>query len=753
MKMKLVLIFVFLMILPIASANTEYNQTGSTNQDYLLGTGIFNLGLTTSSSSIRTLVSGSNIPLVADLNNDGINEIIIMDSSDVRLFKNNNLEIVDSITLEAGTYSNMIVVNIDNDTYNEIILVNEASGNGNVSILQYNGSDFIREYLLDFDIPTIADGTTEIMINCNDGQGNTESISCIYVMASNPLSAGTKIYAMAAFNSTDTSELLEIVSTVDTNENYCLPQIPSIVYENFDLADSRKEFIFTITEFKRLANERLNIMYVDVAENLTITTDQRITFTSGFNPVITALNCNDNIGKFYTSPMVKDIDGSTSNGKETIIAINEDSEDFVIKVFKSSGSVLDTHPSLFQADGELLSNVMLSNVFGDTGTVEYCVLGHDDEDQQINLLCGSQLTGNIFDTIEFKFNVDGRFNVTNTFNEQNMISHMAQHSSALENIAGQGLVDTTELISTYGVFQLRDESFNSSLFIKNMDIIFENPAGDSACIQVDVEKTGAEDIICLKETSVFYIDDSLTNNPAEITEITINPCIDSVIKINTTMQIEVTVEDQNPDVLGQDLVSSVVSVYDGTDNQQTSSVLNVTSGTTAPHTFQINQTGTNRQIRITGFDTANPDTIDTILQSFTVGLVGVEFGDCKTTFIITPIAEIVEVTEASLTEDADDNAITNSVNAIIGLTGIGGTTLWLFGLLVLSAMIWFEGASRNLSGNSILGTIAILNVMGILLGARLGMLSTGLVVVITVMGVVIIGVFLGKFLTGASTEA
>lgn len=751
MKNKLFIILMIMVLsIPVAFAKDDYNQTGSTNQDYLLGSGIFNNALTTSTNNLRTLSDGQNVPLVADLDGNGDQEIIVVDSSTVRIFRNSDLEVVDSFNLETSTYSNPVIYDIDGDGFNEIILANEGSGNGNVSILQWNGTAIIRQATLEFNIPTLSDGQNEIMINCRKETG--EAFVCIYALASSPQTSGRRNFSIGSFNATNVNNPTTQIETLDTNEQFCFASIPSIAIADFDTADTRKEFIFTAVEFKRLANEDLNIFYVDIADDLTITIDQQIAFSSGFNPHTLTERCDDNIGRFYTSPLVFDVDGSTSNGLETVVGINEDSQDFVMKVFKSTGSVLDTHPALFQADGELLSNPMLSNVFGDSGTVEYCILGHDDDDQEINLLCGSQLTGNIVDTIEFKFATDGRFNVTNTYNKQNMISHMGQHSSSLQDIEGEGLVDTTELITSYGVFQLTDTTFNGSLFVKTMNIIFENPAGDSACILADAEKLGSEDLICLKATSLNYVDDSITNADAEITAVTINPCIDSVIKINSTMQIEVTVTDQNPSVLGQDLVSSEVFIYEGTANEQNSSIINVSSGTVMPHSFTLNATGSNNQIIINGFDTGT-GVVDQITQSFTVGTTGVEFGDCETDLdIVITVEEEAVILNATLTEDADENAITIAIVEVSQLSGLAGTTFWLILMIAFSVAIYFRGAQINWPVNTILGAMAVINTLFIIIGARLGILSTGLVVIIVVLGVVIIGAFVGRFITGVRTQ-
>ena len=74
-------------------------------------------------------------------------------------------------------------------------------------------------------------------------------------------------------------------------------------------------------------------------------------------------------------------------------------------------------------------------------------------------------------------------------------------------------------------------------------------------------------------------------------------------------------------------------------------------------------------------------------------------------------------------------------------------------MIIFSFAVWSRAGEIGWSGNSALGVIAFTNALLIILGARLGILSTGLVIIITVIAVVIIGVFLGSFLTGSRANS
>ena len=765
MRLKaLSFIFLMLFIIPFAVASETYNNTGAVNQNFLVGTGIFNQNLVTSTVNSRSVGSDiTNIPIVADLDGDGENEIIITVGNIVRLL-DTNLDDIAQLTLEAGTYTTPVISDIDNDNLSEIIVANQEQVN--ISILEYNGSTFVRQKMLNFTVEQRA-GAARGMISCNNGKGETEEIKCLMVSAVSDISGGTSNITAVLFNASD-------IGTPNTIYNEvlpaCLPQIPVIAVADYD-ADGRDEFIFTYARYTGGGSEILFLNYVndslDLAFSLEIETQFSSRFLTTFNPLPTGgASCDEgsatpagrNAGTFFTSPLVVEL--NTEAGFETVVGINLDSQDFRLIVFDKNGNDIDQHPAANTADGEIVGNAMIANVYGDTGTVEYCVLGHDDEENDglgvLSLMCGSQQTGNFFDSSEFRFNTDGRFNISRTFPKMNVISHMAQHSNQQIDISETGLTDTTELVTSYGVFRLNDDTANGTVSVRNMDLIYASIVGDSACIQVDAQKAGSEEFICVDGAIISYINDGVENAPAEITSITYNPCvIDSVIKQNTSLQVSVEVTDQNPSPLSQDQIFSNVTIYLDDGNEESSVLGASASGTTHNHLFTLNKTITQGTIRIRGWDSENTDDKDEETQLFTVATNGIEFGDstCTIDFVTEAEAEADAVVEdATLTVDATDNAITNALDSFQGFTGLAGTTVWLLFMMFGAFMIYHTMAERGLSGASALGTIAIVEVLAILLGARLGIISTGLVVTMVVIGVVIIGIFLGTKFRGESAE-
>ena len=77
-------------------------------------------------------------------------------------------------------------------------------------------------------------------------------------------------------------------------------------------------------------------------------------------------------------------------------------------------------------------------------------------------------------------------------------------------------------------------------------------------------------------------------------------------------------------------------------------------------------------------------------------------------------------------------------------------------LLVLgigSFVLFVESIRRGASGNSAMAIVSTFVFLAIILGARLQILSTGLVVIITIVFVAILTIFLGRFMFGQGNSA
>ncbi len=749
-KKKLLLLFLITFIIPIAQSLTSYNQSGGADGDYQFGRGVFNANLAEFDTTTIVLDNNrNNIPLVVDLDENGVNEIIIQDGSFIRVFNANDLS--EFVGLDLGTdefTSNMIAFDIDNDNRSEIILALEVTED--MRIMEFNGTHLNND--TSYPIFPAETPVPQYMIGCSRPGGQ-----CLIIAPSHVTTDANTDIEIGIFNYTNVSFQRNLDGSTGGGFKHCIPKIRNIVYKDYD-NDGVQEFIFTTMEMVKAGNEVINIWYFSILGNGSLIEKMRIEDSSSggdsINPFVSGVgaDCRDE-GSLFTSPLVHDFKLATS-ALETVVGMNINSEEFKMTSYKSNGDFIDDYPEVFEADGKLVSNPMLANAFTGSGNNDFCVVGYHDDDQEIDLLCANERNVETPESREFKFSTAELYNLTGSstdYRDWSILSHAVQHSSATQTSSGS-TSDLTEIINSYGVFELdwqTNFAIQAGANVKTLNRIFANPNDEGVLISVDARNlnvpNGLEDLIFLNANNLFYYDDTETNSPGIIDSFSVNPCIDSVWKVNTTVEVVIEVSD----VDGNAISARAILYFNGLNEIDPGFSANVSSGTSIPFTFIANTTTTSpATLRIQGRDTANPTTLDTIDLTYSVGTNGVEFGDCKTEETVIPVAEAEEEDEATITEDADSNSLTNSVNTIISLTGLGGTTLWLFGMLVMTILVWFEMAQRNLSGNSALGTIAIMNVLAIVLGSRIGVFSVGMIVTLVVIGIVILGVFLGKFLMG-----
>ena len=774
--MLLFIAFLVFSLIPIASANLDYNETGNRDTLFEQGRGFFNTGLPSADIFTKVISTSRHTPLISDLDGDGVNEIIILDDNTIRLFSGKEMTNVNSIALpDDDRYSNLIVFDIDkfpsDNNFTEIIVVQEERSV--LLIIDYNGTAMnIQNNISISDATSHVKGNTagEVVIKCR--AVNDCLMAYVDEMSTGftPGQTRNREFFGAYFNSTFVGFETELDETGLGFQTHCLPSVrtmPVVDYDN----DGNDEYIITTMQSGGSQDEEVHIFWVEVLANHSVIEEFQFTETD-VGDIISITGTTDNAifcdnsngnsnglpGRLFTPALTFDIDSPSSNGLETVVAFKLDATDFTMKSYdgcSSDGCTItefDDYPETCDTFGncptaDSISNVFRANVFPGTESVDdFCVIGYDDSNEELDAICGSETSTLLLtETVEFLF--DTPYNLTDVYGTSNNIAHSAQHSTAI--VGGK---DLDEFITSYGVQAL---FLNGSGLLSTLQGIFSIPRENGAVISIDAERInapgGREDLIVLTPTNLFYLDDGFSNSGANISFFSVNPCLDSTWKINTS--VEVVIRPQDDDA---DSVSARALLYQGETNQQDSGFsANVSSGTDISFNFIANRTIGSGTLRLQARDTGNPDDINTIDLTFSVGSNGVVFGDCKTETTVDIGIQVEDgvIDEATLTEDATDNSIISGINTFIGLTGIAGTTLWLVLMIIFSFAVWSRAGEIGWSGNSALGVIAFTNALLIILGARLGILSTGLVIIITVIAVVIIGVFLGSFLTGSRANS
>lgn len=634
--MKPVFVVVFLVLVPLVFGNTEYSVVGGNDSDFVLGLGFFNSALPSYDTYTRSITRDSGVPLVSDLDGDGVNEIVVLDSNTVRLYHGKTLDIVDSLNVDSGFASNSFygVFNIDGDSFNEIILVGRL--NNTIAIFEYNGTSFREEYNFVHQMGEHSLGGDRYF-NCRESDKLCLLVGSPYTRSH--ASTPARIY-IQWFNSSGVSSYYTVESSI--YEVMCSPQIPVVSIKDYD-NDGSEEFIFSYIEGGYSGvNDGINIVYVDKNSSFGYTVENHIEFSTGADLVGNNVNddcVTENGAKYFTSPLVFDIDGSSSNGLETVVGVHVQSDEFKMYSYNSDGSFLDDYPEILHADGVIVSNVMRFNSHTDTGREDFCVLGYENVERQLDLICASEQSGDFPETHEFFFSLGSFYNVSGSYGNWERIAHAVQHSTVTTD--GNNL---DEVLSSYGVFDLEYHTFPIP---DEIVLIFENPKSNAVVLSVDVERVGREDLLAMTSTNLWFIDDKFTNAPATISQYYVDPCIDNTWKVNTSVEVRITAVDPE----GDDVNVSAV-LYSGASFNQSSIWQSVPSGTTVPFWFVANRTIGSAVLRLMAKDVENPSVVDVIDLAVSVSLYGIEWGSgCITEVDLTAVPTNVSVAPADLSED------------------------------------------------------------------------------------------------------
>lgn len=748
------ILFIILISLSV-SAKTNYTEAGHPDGLFQGGNGII-FDESTPTITTKTLDNPRLMPYVADLDGDGLNEIIVYDNGVVRLFEADN-SLTELTGYDTGfaniRIGNMIIFDIDDDGYTEVIIPLEDDES--INILEYNGSDFYRQSRIDLDginvhSTAVFSASPQLWVKC----GGIES--CLLVTSYSYSGANTYTgIAIFGMNSTNVSsseyEMEYYLAGSGDDFNWCLPKIRSMGYADYD-NDGTKEYIFNYME--RDYNDDSTTMTLASARiandaNRTVTLEEEADFTKcGLDDLreILTESCV-NITPMFTSPAVGNWKTTTSN-LEAAIGLEIGDNDFKICDYRYSGGVWDEeddYPEITDGDGKLISNVFIGEFNDEWNGDEFCVLGYNDADgaKELDLLCANEYEDA---NQELTFDLTGYYDLDNTdlnlYDPLFIITHRIDFttSSAYDQI-----------LTPYGMFSL-DYDTNTLT-----PAAFGIPDTSIVMIPVDAKQiditNGAEDIIGMTTTNLYYYDDDLQNSPANITQYTVNPCISSAWKTNTSVGVTVRVSDDD-----NDDVYAIVYLYYGDVNIQNGTWKGpYSSGTDIPFDpdFVANKTIINGELLIQAKDTANNDTIDEISLDFTVNANGVEYGDCVTTIDLTEEAAASStstVEDATLTEDATDNSLTTGMLELADLTGLGGTTLWFFIMVVITIAIWYYGSQANMGGGYVVGISMIVNLGMLFIGVRIGIISVAYIVIIAVIAAAIVGLFLAKFLTSHTSQ-
>lgn len=660
------LLILLILIIPV-SAYTSYTkqyQSGANSA----GKSIFDSSAIVADYKGVPLTNPQGIPFIADVQNDGKNEIIILNNGGIYIYKweNNVLSLIDGTAIEnysINHYSDIGLADLDDNGYFDFSYFSAVA---NLTwIYEYNGTTFIKNNismpaLVKYGTPTYTDN----LITCDD----TKNI-CVLQYGNKASSVNR---TLIAFNKTNTGT--SIVTTESANDFYlCLSNhTANLQMEDTD-GDSNLEIITTYAVLGAAAQiERFRLSGYQVTPALVMSHEGTYTYPVG--NIDSSSSCLGNsgfrgLGNFISGAVIGEFDGAPSTQKEYAFAFNP-SANTNVKMFilKHDFTFFDDFPEASSGSGYLISNPVAMKAFPDsTSNSDVCVLLYNSESSSgvckydgthINLMCGSKTTNYALlapETKEFRIGVD-----------YNLSFYDGLKIPSIHAIENDVSINMDEIITPYGIFKL---TFSYVLCGESLTAIQEFPISSGAWIPVDYEKNSRSDMIGATATNLWYFSDTWANTGCSMENCiaySIDPCINQAWKINTTNVISVTVTDIDGDSVRARAQFYADSVY----LQDSNWTAFYASGTTFSFAdFKPNTTITNGIIRIMANDVANNASIETMEFPFSVAADGVEYGDCKTSYTPASVAISANVTVSGANSQTN-NSITQAVSTFAQLSGL-----------------------------------------------------------------------------------
>ncbi len=533
--------------------------------DYAGEDGIFGEGFNDALIIGRSLTSGNGIPLVANLDNKGLKEIIAPTDNGIKIFTFNGFSLIETGSwTPIGGFNSLLQIeltDIDADGKKEIIAL-----------------DTLNYHIIDYDNASSFSGATYSYSSGFGGITKYSIMGCkaddciIYYTTSGGVGTSPQYVRGTSIGSSGLIDENIIAQDLSINsKGWCLPDTRHIEIDDID-QDGEDDFIFTFVKIRPttsattlyIAHTRLNASNHFLGVTLMSDDVWSGMYSSG--------SCfSEETGKKFTSPSVYDYNGNIGNGLEVAVAEMISSNDFVLYIWDSSiGSKDVRYPTLENGEGELISNVFRADIFPDTGQVDPCVMGYNDISQEVNLLCGSSITAEWLESTRQFFYKDynntlgeSRTDWSRTTTSVEFDTHIFEDSTRH--------FSPSEFVTTYGILGITIYP-ESGVFDGEMKVFFEPMLGEKVMIPVDYEGQGKADLIALTTSNILYIDDAFINYPPYLAGVRFNPCredngVDKLWDKDTNVNIIVDLTDREAD-----FASAKVTLFPNKTYEQTSPI-------------------------------------------------------------------------------------------------------------------------------------------------------------------------------------
>lgn len=784
MKKKILIIFLFLFIYSVSVfGDTTYQNYGGNDKNFFSSlSSRFNSNDYTQQEVVDIVYIPDSLksPLVEDLNNDGIKEVIVLSKSYLHILNLSESDgviefnFIDSFftgntETNRDYFSNIVLYDIDEDGKKEIIF--HSQENHQLFMLGFNDTHLVNESSVSVYTNFIAPNypSANSVISCGHSNG------CIIAFndRSNFDAVGSRDLNVYVFNSTEWFSSYHNKIHNGGTKPYCFQREQSVIYAN--------NFYYLLTTM----NQDLFLTIFDLNTTHAITQTQKsLSYFNNYG----AGSCGEHYDGVTDFSSITPVNFVGDSSIEVGFGYNNAYDTFKMSVYTENGVLSGTYPVIDSA-GILISNPFVANVFSDTPNNDLCIMGYDAVAETLEALCSSQKTSNLAITTQStEYTLDfpsPPFVVNSSYLFPFIIHHTESDDS---NSIG-------EFLTPYGVFTIEDYSKTNLINSPGCylagrcdmeELIYDSPINEAhALILVDYFDDGFDDIIYLSENHIGYLDDGFTNQNAYLeycTKIDPNPQNWWRLHTNESNQsnnIRVTARVTDPN---GDIVSSMVSLYVGEKNEHNSTWLDRVSGSPDTHDGIFpNETTSGSILRIYYKDIINyNDSPNYQDYDFKVRYSGDARGDSHSCVGVTPeeyedglsldciedddcgIGEVCNINSlcevldtfctssadcpvgyfcidnnCTLESDADNNAITNSLQ---GFSVLLGVPLIVLVLIIFGAISYGVFKEQSIHNNIKLPVIIILNLFGLGIALYLGLISVLWLVILVILVIALISV-------------
>jgi len=730
-KRKISILFLFLFSIVFVSAFDSSSPFG-----------YFNEALTDFNSYVAFAQSNTKDMVISDLNNDGKKEIILISNNEIKTFLYDGLSLIEksSYTTSCVTdsYSNIIAYDINGDGNKEIAFTCDNK----VRIYNYTNEE------LKLQKSYTAQGLTifnQSIITCADKE------KCYVVSTRYPQETYTtqgRIW-ITTFNTSFIGKENLIWSVAIASYRIVLPNIKNIPCSDFK---GNGVIQCAFSTYMRTNTDSYNIdlwIFNASAINTTFGYDKKTTLTDATS----ALPVTSNYRDILSSPLISNI--RTNSGDEIIIAYNKDVDEFVLKIFDAFGNVIDTAPAIQEADGNIISNVVYGTFHNNNQPDKsICAMGYTKTGtcqgktapcinlvcyaQQPNTFLGIQTDEFYYSGVTYNITDYSKFGVIRSTNQRIQIDNEKYWFSKAYP------TDKDEILTPYGVMALNYYNETEPL---TLNLLFENPVNDASLNNIqDLIGDGHPEYIALSENYLYVFDDKFTNSPAYIYIPSVNPCVTAIWKVNTSVLVSFRVKD-----IDNDNVCANAYLYYDTIYQQNISDVCLSANSQFNFLFKANETGSSYILRLKGYDVVNPSNIDYYDITFSVGLNGVSYGECVSTFSDVGVSMPISVNETTISQNpATTNVLSDAMKSINDYLGFGTIVLWLIIMVAVSGAFAYgyrEMAGYHSNPSIMAGIFFTIMFIMLIIGTILGFLPVGILITLIICFILVIALFIWKYVT------